>query len=195
MKYDNGKILELFNQELPRDEINKQVFRKTYPLVTRMTRKYRRFASYQDITQEGYKALFDAIKSFNQEACPNFYGWAFLHVKKVVNRTAYSFKQYSERYQLTANAVKLLENELDATTPEDVLFNIELTKVLEKASRGLGKETGYIIRKLFGIGDADQKTILELQDSTQLSRHRIRKIRDMGIQQLRRDQHLLEALR
>jgi len=195
MKYDNGEILALFSQNMSRDEINLAVFKKTQPLVGRLTKKYRKFLSYLDITQEGYKALFHAIKTFDPEACPNFYGWAFIHVKKAVYRSAYHFKLYSERFQLTGNTEYLLEGEAAEFTPEDILFNIEKSNILEKASNKLGKETQYIIKKLFGIGNIEQETIIELESNIRVSRHRIRKIRDIGLEQMRREQAIFEGLR
>ena len=195
MKYDNSKIMELYEQDMPANVRHHQVFRKTSSLVSNLTKRYKRFESHADITQEGYRALFGAIKSFNPEACPNFYGWAFLYVKRAVGRAAYSHKLYDEQFQLVASAEKLLEGEEAAGNPEDILFNIEKGLALEKASNRLGKHTNYIIRKLFGIGNVDPETILELQDSSRMSRHRICKIRDMGLQQLRGDLALFEALK
>lgn len=175
-------------------ELHEKIFRLTSFIPEHLAYKYRKFSFYADLLQIGKMALFAAIRCFDPEKCPNFYGWAYPWVKKSVGMAAFRQKQYAEIFDFSSNWDRLSQEVVGEQDPEEILFGKELSVVLFKASGKTGRDPSYIINSLYGLGDYAKKSISVIGDKRSLSRHRVRKLRDRALAQMRRDPELIGAI-
>lgn len=63
-----------------------QLWKQTEPFICSIARRYQGYAELEDLIQEGYLALYDAIDGYDQERSSSFLNYAGFHIRLKMRR-------------------------------------------------------------------------------------------------------------
>jgi len=117
-------------------------------LVYSNARSYSRFPNYEDLIQEGYIGLLNAIRKFDYTRFPNFFVFAEQLIRNGIKKAASKFdvvySKTRERVVYAEPSELGLDEELDETTPEETFFSKERVNQINNILQDFPKpQTGY----------------------------------------------------
>ena len=153
------------------------------------TGRYRKFANYEDLTQEAMEALLKAMKTFKENK-GSFFFWAGLFVKTRVSRSANNHSVI--RYPMhVAKDIKphkessiptMIATEL---SPEETCEGYEVRSVVSKAVHRLPSEEKEIVSLLYGFETGTPISISKICKQKKMSRGSCLKILGTAFETLR----------
>lgn len=176
--------------DLQNDMVNKLGF-----LVYSNAKQYRKFPNYEDLVQEGFVGLIDAVRKFNYHKYPNFFVWAERRTKHRIKRAASRFDVvYSpdKKRVVYAEPSEIEEEEVE-NTPEQQFFAIEQKMRVESVLGEFSDRDSDIIKRMFGIGYGAPQTLREIGPIYGITHERIRQIKNKVINKLRKIEKLQEV--
>jgi RNA polymerase primary sigma factor len=106
---------------------------------------------------------------------------------------ACSLKTYSLDAPLSAEegAATLSSHIQDpyAQSPEDVAFQAERSKAVDKALASLGRRESYVLKKWFGLDGEEKMTLGQIGEVLGITRERVRQIKERALDRLRSNGH------
>lgn len=166
-------------------------------LVERKTRKYRSFANYEDLKQDGRVALMNAFESF-KPGKGDFIYWANQYIKTKVSREAnrhstikipIKHTKHIQPYKVSQLPV-IIDHQLHA---EDTFESNELQEKVKTAIAELPQMQQLVIKMHYEFGSYKNQSISKICDELNISRTDVRKILDSARQSLKEKlQHLEE---
>lgn len=143
-------------------------------IVKMKTAKYKAFANYDDLAQEGYEALIKAMKNYNPSK-GIFFWWANKYISTKISRSAnlhttirYPLKVAKATTPHKENSMPLLIEEV--YRPDKELEKAELLQVLDAASNKLNSTQKEIINLAFGFDEEKAISINKICKKLNISR-------------------------
>jgi RNA polymerase sigma factor (sigma-70 family) len=143
-------------------------------IVKMKTAKYKAFANYDDLVQEGYEALIKAMKNYNP-ARGIFFWWANKYISTKISRSAnlhttirYPLKVAKATTPHKENSMPLLIEEV--YRPDKELEKAELMQILDTASDKLNPTQKEIINLAFGFNEDKSISINKICKKLNISR-------------------------
>lgn len=128
-------------------------------LVLRRAAKYRRFANYEDLVQEGRIALMQALKSYNSKVNDNFEWWADQYIKTRLIRQANKHcdlhipmdEVRNGNVPIKVSSRQLLEYIDQKPNAEEQHYSKEVIVEVRKVIDELPKELQKIVKMFYGV--------------------------------------------
>jgi RNA polymerase sigma factor (sigma-70 family) len=141
------------NKKLFKDH-EKLCIKKFKYLVTMRTSRYRLFANYEDLNQEGLAALVHAMSNYNPKL-GNFFWWSHKYIDTRISRSAnlhttirYPMKVAKEVPPHKEVAMPLV---ISNDNPENNLYDVEIKNLLSNIVSQLEENQKEIINLYFGF--------------------------------------------
>ena len=134
-----------------------------------------------DLISEGNEGLFTAIDKFdydkaNVKIITYAVHWIKCRIREAISELNQKKEEYRESQKLSSE-IELEYDDLDNETNKDE----EYAHIAEKLMVCLDERELKIIKKLFGIGEIEQKSIREISEEMLLSHERVSQLRDKAI--------------
>lgn len=151
-------------------------------LVESKTKKYRSFANYEDLKQEGRTALMLALNSYNPSK-GNFYWWANQYIKTKVCREAnrHSVMKIPLKHTKEMPPYKVSQFPImvdHEPNGYDVCSVRELKTVIKDAINKLPDNQKRVINLYYELGDANACTVNQICKKLNVSRMNFLKLLD-----------------
>lgn len=204
----NAHILEMFKEiEAAKDddsltEVEKQSIKKRIHdaiveklafLVYSQTKQYRSFSNYEDLVQEGFIGLVNAVQKFNPVLYDNFFGYADQWIRHSVKRAASRFDVV-----YNPNKTRVIYSEPDESEedpgegPETILFIKERQACIERVLQDFSEREREIVNRIFGLSGQRAQTLREIGPQFNLTHERVRQIKNNVIDKLRKHQSMID---
>lgn len=200
-----GTIEELEQSDLPKETIDKKVKEIKDRIVEGLsflvytnTKGYRSFPNYEDLVQEGFFGLINAVRKFDTKLFPNFFVYAERGIRRSVKRAASKFDivyNPDKTRVIYAEPADLGEEPEVQDVPEQIFFAKEQKEKIEKILSDFPDRDREIVEHIFGIGNNyPPKTLREIGPIFDLTHERVRQIKNRVIDKLRKNK-MIEELR
>jgi RNA polymerase sigma factor (sigma-70 family) len=128
---------------------------KFYYLIDMRTNRYKEFANYDDLRQEGVVALLKAIKNYNPKK-GSFFHWAHRYITTRISRSAnfHSVIRYPIKYARVVKPHKELTMPVrveKTLCPDKQMEAAELSFAIENATKFLTEEQENILKLIYGL--------------------------------------------
>lgn len=172
-EYDKSKDHKDFVSLRRHEEL---CIKKFHYLITMRTDRYKSFANYEDLNQEGCVALMKAMKNYNPEK-GIFFWWAHKYIDTRVSRSANTHSVIKYPLSLARTISPRRENKLptmveDVYCPDKQAEKSELRKALNNAINGLSKRQQKAVSLIFGLSDDDPLSITRVSKKMKMSREK-----------------------
>lgn len=144
-------------------------------LVTMKTGKYKQFANYEDLNQEGMEALVKSMKNYKVHLNTSFFWWAHKYIDTRISRSAnlhttirYPLKVAKAITPHKESIMPLLIEE--RYCPDKELENTQNTNAVNAAIDKLNDEQKNIINLAFGFDGEKPMSINKLCKNLNISR-------------------------
>jgi len=143
-----------------------------------------------DLISEGNEGLFYAIEKFDYEkANVKIISYATHWIRYKISAAVSDIKQKNTEYKEGCDKLKQFSTETEyanyyQTHPlsdNESDENDSYVNITNKLTVCLNERELNVIKKLFGIGDTEQKTIKEISSEMELSQERVSQLRDKAI--------------
>lgn len=120
--------------------------------------KYRNFANYEDLIQEGMDALLKAIRTFEIKKKGSFFFWAGLFVntrlvRSANNHSVIRYPMYVAKKNKPHKETRIPIMLDPAFSPERMAENAEISSIVRGALDHLDDEQKEVIKMIYGIGE------------------------------------------
>lgn len=167
-KTKNKKIKSKFKQ------FHNDIVKKLSHLVLLRTNRYRMFNNYHDLQQDGFEALFMALKTYRPEK-GDFSWWAKKYIDTRVSRAANSHSTIKYPLKITKdykphkmNAIPIITD--TAFDPQQNLEYTELQKAVAEAISLLPEIQQRVIKLSFEMAGNRASTISKISEELKISR-------------------------
>lgn len=133
-------------------------------LVHMKTNRYKVFANYPDLNQEGFEALLKAMKTYNPKK-GNFFSWIYKYINTRISRQAnlHTTIRYPLKFtqQFTPHRENKIPNliEEESNNPDRKLETKEAKIIIENYIDILNDEQRKIINIVYGLNGEEQLSI------------------------------------
>lgn len=124
-------------------------------LITMKTGRYKSFSNYDDLNQEGFEALFKALKTYNPKK-GSFFSWAHHYIGTRISRSAnlhttirYPLKFAKENTPHRETIIPVIINDLDS--PDKQFDLAEVSFIIKNSIKELPVINQEIINLAYGI--------------------------------------------
>lgn len=163
-------------------EFQEVVVKKLSHLVLLRTNRYRMFNNHHDLQQDGFEALFMALKTYRPEK-GDFSWWAKKYIDTRVSRAAnshstikYPLKTIKDFKPHKMNSIPIITD--TASTPQENLENSELKKAVTEAINLLPEIQQVVVKLSFEMAGNRASTITKISEELKISRTNCIKILD-----------------
>lgn len=177
-KSKNKKIKSKFKQ------FHNDIVKKLSHLVLLRTNRYRMFNNYHDLQQDGFEALFMALKTYRPEK-GDFSWWAKKYIDTRVSRAAnshstikYPLKTIKDFKPHKMSVIPVITD--TAFDPQENLEYSELQKAVAHAISLLPEIQQRVIKLSFEMAGNRASTISKISEELKISRTQTIKILDLA---------------
>lgn len=206
----NAETMKLFeqinrikaSQDLPEEVRNREISAIHTKIVNGLgflvygnTKMYRKFPNYEDLVQEGYIGLLNAVRKFDHNLFPNFFVYAERWIRNAIKRSASRFDVVynpNKSRVVYAEPSEVGQEDLVEDTPEEVFFAKETSSKIEEVLGEFPDRDREIVKRIFGLGKYHPQTLREIGPNFDLTHERIRQIKNKIISKLRKNESLSE---
>lgn len=142
-------------------------------LITMRTNKYKGYANYEDLNQEGFCALLNAMNNYDHTKGSFFY-WAHKYIETRIIRSAnnHATIRYPLHFAKNHPPLKVImplltENSLN---PDKQLEDVEVKYAIEETMQYLTTEEENIVKKVFGLDGDKPESINKVCKEVGISR-------------------------
>jgi RNA polymerase primary sigma factor len=183
----NAEIINIFRDVDSENKIAKnEIVRKAAFLVYKNSKKYKKFANYEDLVQEGFLGLVRAVNKFDVTRFSNFFSYAEQWVIHYIRKAASRFDVVYDPNKVRVIYMEPNENEVDLeNTPENHFFAKERNKILRETLEKFSPRERSVVKRMFGI-DRPPETLREVGVQFNISHERIRQIKNSALSKFRK---------
>lgn len=162
-------------------------------LVYSSARQYRSLPNYEDLVQEGLIGLIKATRKFEWRKFPNFFIYCRQWIINGILKAASRFDVVYNPNKIKVIYAEPLEEEIDLeNNPDDIYFTNEIRKNVIRETNKLPERERSVVKQYFGIGKYDETTLQEIGAQYNLSRERVRQIKDNALCRLKNRKSIKE---
>lgn len=159
-------------------------------IIMMHTYKYKKFANYNDLKQEGFIALISALRTYNPKK-GNFYAWCHKYIGTKISREANKHSTIKIPLQKTKNFCPIKVTKfplmLDQSPDSfDQIETIENKREIGKALSLLPQRERKIIQMSFGVGGIKPHSINKISKQLNISIAECSSIRNEAIEILKK---------
>jgi len=193
LKADNTLPDEIRNRQVA--SIQNKIVEGLAFLVYSNTKLYKKFPNYEDLVQEGFIGLLNAVRQFDRNLFPNFFVYAERWIRGCVKRAASRFDVVynpNKTRVVYAEPAEIGKEEEVEETPEETFFAKETSSRIEEVLNEFPDRDREIVKRIFGLGGSEPQTLREIGPMFGLTHERIRQIKNKVISKLRKNESLSE---
>jgi RNA polymerase sigma factor (sigma-70 family) len=171
------------------EEFQEIVVKKLSHLVLLRTNRYRMFNNHHDLQQDGFEALFMALKTYRPEK-GDFSWWAKKYIDTRVSRSAnahstikYPLKTIKDFKPHKMSAIPVITD--TAFTPQENLEYSELKNTIAEAINLLPEIQQRVVKLSFEMAGNRASTITKISEELKISRTQTIKILESAKEQLK----------
>lgn len=169
-------------------------FEKFKYIVYMKTNRYKQYANYEDLNQEGYEVLIRAMKNYNPKK-GNAFWWFHKYIGTKISRTANLHTVI--RYPLKVSRKKTPHREMNMPVmiegrfcPDKQLENSQIDYIIHNVIDKLTQEQKDIINCMFGINGEKPMSISKITKKLGISRLNCVKSINSALSLMRKNIHL-----